>query len=421
MAKILLVDDRDDNLTSIESILQPDGYQFIKAKSGAQALKVLLAEIDFALILMDVNMPNLNGFETASLIYAREKLRHIPIIFITAYSYDEENIFKSSRAGAVDYIYKPINPEILRAKVTIFIELYRKNHQLALQEQKLTAINKSLENEIKERIVSEENVKELNLMLLQNIDKLEAANKDLDSFAFIASHDLQEPLRKIQTFISRIEKTEIDNLSKTGMEYFIKMKHSADLMRSFIDNLLMYSKTNITDQLFEQIDLKEVVENAIQELSLSIEEKKAIINCTSLPTLNLLNLQFQQLFVNLIGNSLKYSREDVVPIIQIGSRLVKSNEVPGIMNGTDKNYHRISVVDNGIGFDQKYANNIFDLFQRLHDKSKYSGTGIGLAICKKIIQNHNGIITAEGKPGIGSTFNIFLPAPIAIDLSPVLN
>jgi len=421
MAKILLVDDRDDNLTSIESILQPDGYQFVKANSGAQALKALLAEYDFALILMDVKMPNLNGFETASLIYAREKLRHIPIIFITAYSYDDENVFKSSRAGAVDYIYKPINPEILRAKVTIFIELYQKNHQLALQEQKLIAINKSLENEIKERTVSEENVKELNLMLLQNIDKLEAANKDLDSFAFIASHDLQEPLRKIQTFISRIEKTEMDNLSGTGMEYFLKMKRSADQMRSFIDNLLMYSKTNTADQVFEQVDLKEVLENAIQELSLSIEEKKAIINYASLPTLSLLNLQFQQLFVNLIGNSLKYSRKDIVPVIQIGSKMVKSKEVPGIMNGADKNYHRITVTDNGIGFDQKYANNIFDLFQRLHEKSEYSGTGIGLAICKKIIQNHNGVITAEGKPGMGSTFNIFLPEEIELGLSNGLN
>ncbi len=421
MAKILLVDDREDNLTSIESILQPDGYQFIKANSGAQALKVLLAEYDFALILMDVKMPNLNGFETASLIYAREKLRHIPIIFITAYSYDEENIFKSSRAGAVDYIYKPINPDILRAKVTIFIELYRKNHQLALQEQKLTTINKSLENEIKERTVSEENVKELNLMLLQNIDKLEAANKDLDSFAFIASHDLQEPLRKIQTFISRIEKKEIDNISETGKEYFLKMKYSVDRMRTFIENLLMYSKTNTTDQQLEQVSLKDVIENAIQELSLSIEEKKAIINYSFLPTVHLLRLQFQQLFVNLISNSIKYSKENLAPIIQIDSKIVKSKDVPSILSGTDKNYHRITVTDNGIGFDQKYANTIFDLFRRLHDKSEYSGTGIGLAICKKIIQNHNGIITAEGRPGIGSTFNIFLPQEVTADLHSSLN
>ena len=131
--KILLVDDREDNLFSLETILEADGYQFVKANSGRQALKVLLAEFDFALILMDVKMPNLNGFETAALIYEREKLKHIPIIFITANNYGEENIFKGYRSGAVDYIFKPINPELLRAKVSVYIELYKKNHQLSLQ------------------------------------------------------------------------------------------------------------------------------------------------------------------------------------------------------------------------------------------------------------------------------------------------
>src|SRR6187455_1656531 len=138
--KILLVDDREDNLLSIETILQPNGYKFVKANSGRQALKVLLTDFDFAMILMDVKMPNLNGFETAALIYEREKLRHIPIIFITANTYGEENIFKGYRMGAVDYIYKPVNPELLRAKVAVFIDLYTKNHQLVAHEQKLITI-----------------------------------------------------------------------------------------------------------------------------------------------------------------------------------------------------------------------------------------------------------------------------------------
>src|SRR6187431_2548874 len=158
--KILLVDDREDNLLSIETILEPNGYHFAKARSGRQALKILLTDLDFAMILMDVKMPNLNGFETAALIYEREKLRHIPIIFITANTYGEENIFKGYRLGAVDYIYKPINPELLRAKVAVFIDLYKKNLQLVLQEEKLIAINKSLENEIRERKISEANAKE---------------------------------------------------------------------------------------------------------------------------------------------------------------------------------------------------------------------------------------------------------------------
>src|SRR5579872_4327726 len=149
-AKIMLVDDREDNLLSMESILETDGYRFVKATSGRDVLKILLTDFDFALILMDVKMPNLNGFETAALIYEREKLRHIPIIFITANNYGDEYVFKGYRTGAVDYIYKPVNPDLLRAKVSVFVELYLKNQRLAIQEQKLSVINRNLEREIHE-------------------------------------------------------------------------------------------------------------------------------------------------------------------------------------------------------------------------------------------------------------------------------
>src|ERR1700739_1550187 len=135
--KIMLVDDREDNLLSMESVLEPDGYRLVKATSGRQVLKLLLGDLDFALILMDVQMPGLNGFETAALIYERERLRHIPIVFITAHNAGEEHIFRAYQAGAVDYIYKPVNPDLLRAKIHIFIDLYKKNHQLIQQEQKL--------------------------------------------------------------------------------------------------------------------------------------------------------------------------------------------------------------------------------------------------------------------------------------------
>src|SRR3990170_1587841 len=180
--KILLVDDRDDNLLSIETILEPDGYKFSKANSGREALKILLKEYDFALILMDVKMPNMNGFETAALIYEREKLKHIPIIFITANNFGDENMFKGYQTGAVDYIFKPINPDVLRAKVGVLIDLYRKTRQLHEQEQKLITINRSLEIEIKDRKASEEKVIQLNRQLLQNINSLESANKDLEQF-----------------------------------------------------------------------------------------------------------------------------------------------------------------------------------------------------------------------------------------------
>src|ERR1700754_1482177 len=194
--KILVVDDREDNLFSIEAILEKDNYTIIKANSGRAALKILLQEHDFSLILMDVQMPDLNGFETATIIYERDKLKNIPIIFITAHDYDEDYIFKGYKMGGVDYIYKPINPDLLRVKVGVFVELYRKNHQLMQHEKKLLATNRSLQREIEERKASEEKVKQLNEKLIENNAHLKAVNEELDQFAYVASHDLQEPLRK---------------------------------------------------------------------------------------------------------------------------------------------------------------------------------------------------------------------------------
>src|ERR1700730_2833701 len=222
--KILLVDDREDNLLSMESLFEKDNYRFIKANSGRQALKILLKEFDFALILMDVKMPNLNGFETAALIYERQKLKHIPIIFITANNYGEENVFKGYKMGAVDYIYKPVNSDLLRAKVAVFVDLYRKNHTLLAQEKKLIFINKNLENEVKERKISEEKIKTLNKELLANIGRLESANKDLDRFAFMASHDLQEPLRKIRIFCDRLNMKFHDVLDEEGKNYLDRIQ-----------------------------------------------------------------------------------------------------------------------------------------------------------------------------------------------------
>src|SRR5687768_2275511 len=165
--KILAVDDREDNLFSIETILEREGYVIHKANSGRAALKILLNHHDFTLILMDVQMPDMNGFETASLIYQREKLNHIPIIFITAHNYNDAHVFEGYKVGAIDYIYKPINPELLRFKVGVFAEMYQKNHQLLLQERKLKEMNAKLEKEIDDRRISEEKVKQLNYQLLE--------------------------------------------------------------------------------------------------------------------------------------------------------------------------------------------------------------------------------------------------------------
>jgi signal transduction histidine kinase len=408
--KIMIVDDREDNLLSIESVLEPDGYRIVKATSGRQVLKLLLTDFDFALILMDVQMPNLNGFETASLIYERERLRHIPIIFITANNYGEENIFKGYRAGAVDYIYKPVNPELLRAKVAVFVELYRKNQRLIAQEQKLVAINRNLELEISERKASEEKVTDLNRQLLENIARLETANKDLDLFAFMASHDLQAPLRKIRMFSDRLLAAQDNAFNKEGRLYLSRIQEVSRRMQELINDILRFSKISVDKQSFTEVDLNGVLQEALSEMEGTIREKNAEIILDRLPILPASTVLMGPLFSNLISNSLKYGKKGEVPRIRI--RYEESPALTGIDGREpDTRYGRIYIEDNGIGFDQKYAEQIFDMFRRLHSNAEYEGTGIGLALCKKIVEMHKGFISALGRPGEGAVFIVSLPLP----------
>ncbi|HEY0677392.1 MAG TPA: response regulator [Chitinophagaceae bacterium] len=407
--KILLVDDREDNLLSIETILEPAGYKFVKANSGRQALKILLTEFDFALILMDVKMPNLNGFETASLIYEREKLRHIPIVFITANNYGEENIYKGYRTGAVDYIYKPINPELLRAKVGVFVELYQKNHRLMAQEQKLVAINKNLQIEIHERKASEERVKELNRQLLENIARLESANKDLDRFAFMASHDLQEPLRKIRIFSDLLFVKYKDILDDDGKMNIVRIQGAAERMQALIKDILTFSKITIDKGKFEKINLNPIVDDVLSELEATVREKQAKIIVDKLPALQVNPGLIRPLFYNLISNALKYSKKTDPPVVTIRSEMPNNGQDNGTEKPGEYKYCRIYVQDNGIGFDQKYSEEIFGMFKRLHLNTEYEGTGIGLALCKKIVEEHNGFISAKSKVNEGSLFIISLP------------
>jgi light-regulated signal transduction histidine kinase (bacteriophytochrome) len=406
--KILLVDDREDNLLSMESLLGNGEYRLVKANSGRQVLKILLSDIDFALILMDVQMPNLNGFETATLIYERERLRHIPIIFITANNYGEENIFKGYQAGAVDYIYKPVNPELLKAKVSVFVDLYRKNHRLLAQEQKLVAINKNLELEIHERIASEEKVTELNRQLLENIASLETANKDLDLFAFMASHDLQAPLRKLRMFSDRLLLNHKDSLSSDGQLYLERIQQVSRRMQELINDILRFSKISVEQESLVDVDLGGVMEDVLSEMEGTIREKNAEVIVDKLPVVPANALLMGPLFSNLISNALKYSSKLVHPVIHIRSDSSPSGPA-GNGREPDPRYCRIYIEDNGIGFDQKYAEQIFDMFRRLHSSKEYEGTGIGLALCKKIVEKHKGFISARGKPDEGAVFTVSLP------------
>jgi PAS domain S-box-containing protein len=259
-----------------------------------------------------------------------------------------------------------------------------------------------LTRDLTERKSAEEVLKAKNV-------ELERINQELTSFAYVASHDLQEPLRKIQTFLSRIEEMEKDNLSERSLDYFKRVQSASVRMQMLIQDLLTYSRTSTDQRKPESVDLNELLDTVKKELSDTIREKNAAIESSKLPVISAVRFQMNQLFTNLISNSLKFSTPDVPPRIVIRSEMVTPEVAKDEGAHAFVKHHHISIEDNGIGFEPEYNEKVFELFQRLHGRSEYSGTGIGLAICKKIVENHGGIITASGKKEGGATFHIFLP------------
>ncbi len=271
---------------------------------------------------------------------------------------------------------------------------------------------KSFSQELEKQV--NQRTKELSIakdnLILKN-DELEKMNKELESFAYVSSHDLQEPLRKIQTFSSRILEKENENLSETGKEYLSRMRLAGERMQQLIQDLLAYSRTKTIDRKFESIDLEKVLIDIKDDLKDEIRQKNVVIENdeTCSISVKIIPFQFRQLIYNLISNSIKFSKADVQPVIKLvcevaeGSKMNNKNLVP-----TQKFYH-VKISDNGIGFKPDYKEKIFEIFQRLHGREEYTGTGIGLAIVKKIIDNHNGIINADGELGVGATFDIYIP------------
>jgi PAS domain S-box-containing protein len=245
--------------------------------------------------------------------------------------------------------------------------------------------------------------------LLQANTELEKMNQELASFVYVSSHDLQEPLRKIQAFASRVIEREYQNLSPTGIDYFARMQEAARRMQLLIQDLLAYSRTNRKEQEFVKTNLNTLVTEVIEDLEQFIQDKNATLNIGDLPELMVIPFQLRQLFTNLISNSLKFRKENYPLVITIQGDKVSGTDINLPRQNADLDYYRIEVRDNGIGFENEYAERIFEVFQRLHTRNEYEGTGIGLAICKKIVENHQGFITAKGEPGKGATFIIYLP------------
>ncbi len=387
--KILLVDDREDNLVSIQVILERDGYTFRKANSGQAALKILLTEIDFTLILMDVHMPNLNGFETAALIYERDKLKNIPIIFITANNNDN-NAFKGYQTGAVDYIYKPINADLLRAKVGVFVDLYRKNNQLRIQERKLLMINNELEDRVRTRT---EELSRKNKELEANNKELSKVNNDLDNFIYTASHDLKAPISNIEGLITALF-LEIDDDNPEFEKIRQMTTASIQKFKNTLNDLTEISKVqkeNSDD--IQVVHLKSLIDEIKLDIKSVIERFKAQINIDlEVEELKFSSKNMRSILYNLISNAVKYSSPERMPQVNVSTKVVSG-------------YTVLTVSDNGLGINPAYKNKLFGMFKRLHDHVE--GSGIGLYIVKRIIENNGGKIEVESELNVGTTFKVY--------------
>lgn len=406
---ILLVDDTPENIFSLKSLLNLNGFEVDTAASGEEALHKILQH-DYAVIVLDVQMPGMDGYEVAEAVTGYSRYRDIPILFLSAVNIDKRFVAKGYASGGVDYITKPVDPDLLLLKIKTFYRLYKQTKQLhdtqaSLEkeitvrksaEQQLQAANEQLEQKVAER-TSE---------LVHANKELEASNQELQQYAYLASHDLQEPIRKVLTF-GRVVKEKYITEDPQALGYMNRIISASERMRSLIDDLLQYSRLSM-QQTFEHTDLNQLLQETLADLDLVIEEKAAVLNVGSLPPADVVPGGMRQVFHNLLTNALKFAKKAEAPCISITADTLAEKSFTAPLQ-EDGPYLRLRIADNGIGFDEAYLDKIFKIFQRLNGKGEYEGTGIGLAIVKKIIEQHNGLITAESIEGKGSTFIIVLP------------
>jgi PAS domain S-box-containing protein len=487
---ILLVDDTPAKLLALESALLTLNQNLVTASSGKEALRALLTQ-DFAVILLDVRMPEMDGFETAALIRQRQRSAQTPIIFETAFERGEIAEVRGYSLGAVDYIYAPIVPEILRAKVAVFVELNRQTEALRESDQRLRAtfdqaavgiahtgldgrwllvnrgfceivghtrekllgrlcrdlthlddLEMSLEN--RRRVLAGETEtcstemryvradgsyvwvretwslvrgitgdpkyfisvleditprKQAEEELGQSMKELARSNAELEQFAYVVSHDLQEPLRMVSSYVQLLAQRYNDRLDSDANDFISYAVDGAARMKKMITDLLAYSRVGRQGEEFAPIACEAVLNEARANLEAAITESSAKIRHGPLPTVLGNAHLLVHLFQNLIGNAIKF-RSKEPPQIHVSARL-------------DEQGWLFSVRDNGIGLNQQDADRIFMVFQRLHGREEYPGTGIGLAISKKIVEHHGGRIWVESEPGKGATFHFTIPERVA--------
>lgn len=363
---ILIVDDRPDKALALEAILSPLNENLVTASSGSQALRLLLKR-EFAVMLLDVQMPDIDGFQTAELIRQNERTKDLPIIFVSAFDATDEKLQRVYALGAVDYIPTPGSPETLRAKVAVFVELYRKNRSL-------------------KKLVSQLNEK----------------TSQLQDFCYTVAHDLRAPLRAMSGFAELLHEQYGTDLDATGREYIEKIASSSQRLDRLIQDLLRYCRVEQMEIQAEEVDLENVLQMALHHLESEIKEKGANVSIRRpLPKVRSNQGALEHVFLNLVSNAVKFSRDGTSPEVTIYSE-EKGERV------------RVWVEDNGIGIATQYHQRVFRMFEKLDSGVKYGGTGVGLAIVSKAIERLGGMRGVESGATNGSRFWIELPKQVQL-------
>jgi hypothetical protein len=382
IVNILLVDDQPGKLLAHEAILSELGQRIIKARNGVEALAHLLRH-DFAVILLDVNMPNMDGFETAALIRQRPRFEKTPIIFVTGYNTTDLDRLKGYELGAVDYLFLPVVPQVLKAKVSAFVELARQTQIIKLQAADLIAHNRRQAEQL-------EVIQKLNV-------ELKDANSELEAFSYTVSHDLRAPLRSLNGYVSVLMEDYGERLDEEGRSHLQALYRAANRMDCLTRDLLAYGRVAREAIKLEPVRLQSALEEIVALIATpQIKKAKIIVEAGDAEILGNRFL-LEQSITNLVSNATKFVRQDAAPEVNI-----RAEAKPG--------HIRLWVEDNGIGIDPNYHRKIFSIFERVGDPHKYEGTGIGLAIVNRAVQRMGGTCGVISAPGKGSRFWLDIPA-----------
>ena len=363
--KLLIVDDKPENLVALEELLKDPERVMMRAESGNQALRLLLQH-DFAVVLLDVQMPGMDGFETATLMRGADATRSVPIIFLTAGDRTEERAFRGYEVGAVDFLYKPVNPQLLRSKVNVFVELHRRHHDLL----------------------------RLNAALERTTTALQAKVADLENVNRTLSHDLRAPLRSIRGFTKILAETMEGKLDAEAQRCMSRILAAGERMGRMLDDLYNLLKLSAAEDTFPVTDCEAVLRNTLEDVRRDLEEAGAEVSHGPLPSMRANPMLLGQILQNLITNAIKF-RGDRAPSIRVSAQ-------------RQDGAWRVAVEDNGIGIPPESHGRVFDLFDRLASDST-PGTGVGLALVKRAVEKHGGRIWIESRVNEGSCFYFTIP------------